>query len=98
MKELKTWKMKPILREYDKNSKCKNISNLIRWISHRMPKLTEFLFKWSVSWKLFVSRSPTENKYPYSVIHYRVSFPSFHKETKDKEKKVRMRKEKSKNV
>lgn len=49
--------MKLILRKYDKN-----ISNLIRWISYGTVKLTEFLFKQSVSLKVFVRRNPIEIK------------------------------------
>lgn len=40
----------------------KIFQTLYGWISYRTLKLTEFLFKQSVSWKVFVSRSPAGKK------------------------------------
>lgn len=66
MKELQIWKMKLILMKNDQ----KYFSKLLRWLSYRMLKLTEFLFKRSVEVQ-------HKKKKAYSVIYYMSIVPQF---------------------
>lgn len=62
-----------------------------------MPKLSEFSFKWSVSLIVSVSRSPAEKKRIFSN-SLEGHCSQISTRTVRIRKKVRMRKEKSKNV